>query len=181
MPTRILIAEDALAVRTALRSLLESAGAWEIIEVQNGQEAVAKAQEFKPDLIILDLVMPVMDGLTAARQISKLLPEIPLLMHTMHWSPQVELEAQKVGVRRVVPKTNSTLLVSSVQEFLSPAQSPPIAPTAINPSTISASGMNGAAVNGSRINTTNPCTPDPGAVGHKPAQSDKSDGSGGTK
>jgi CheY-like chemotaxis protein len=118
MPVRILIAEDNPTVRTALRGLLEGAGPWEIVVVDNGQEAIAKAQQIKPNLIILDLVMPVMDGLKAARQISQLMPEIPLLMHTMHWSQQVELEAQKVGVRKVVPKSDSRLLISTVQQFL---------------------------------------------------------------
>lgn len=129
MPLRILVAEDNPTVRTALRSLLEDAGPFEIIDAENGQDAVAKAQEFKPNLIILDLVMPVMDGLRAARQISQLLPEIPLLMHTMHWSPQVEVEAQKVGVRKVISKSNSRLLISTVQQFLSPAAPPPGAET----------------------------------------------------
>jgi two-component system chemotaxis response regulator CheY len=103
-----------------LRHLLEHAGPWQIIDVDNGEEAVTKAQELKPDLIILDLVMPVMDGLTAARQISKLLPNIPMLMHTMHWSQQVEVEAQKVGVRKVVSKSDSAVLISTVRQFLTP-------------------------------------------------------------
>jgi len=59
-----------------------------------------------------------MDGLKAARQISKLLPDVPVVMHTMHWSPQMELEAQKVGVRKVVPKSESAVLISTVQQFL---------------------------------------------------------------
>jgi CheY-like chemotaxis protein len=120
MPQRILVAEDNAAVRNALRILLEGAGPWEIFEVENGQQAIAKAPELKPNLIILDLVMPVMDGLSAARQISKLLPDTPMLMYTMHWSPQVEVEAQKVGVRSVVPKSDSRLLVSTVQQLLAP-------------------------------------------------------------
>jgi len=118
MNSRILIAEDNPAVRNALRQLLESAGHWEVVEAENGEEAIGKAQELKPDLIILDLVMPVMDGLKAARQISKLLPDVPVVMHTMHWSPQMELEAQKVGVRKVVPKSESAVLISTVQQFL---------------------------------------------------------------
>jgi CheY-like chemotaxis protein len=123
MPQRILIAEDNPAVRNALRTLLEGTGSWEILEVENGQQAIAKAPELKPNLIILDLVMPVMDGLSAARQISKLLPDTPMLMYTMHWSPQVEVEAQKVGVRSVVPKSDSRLLVSTVQQLLTPESS----------------------------------------------------------
>jgi DNA-binding NarL/FixJ family response regulator len=133
MPTRILIAEDSQPVRTALRTLLEDAGPWEIIAVENGEDAVAKAQELKPDLIILDLVMPVMDGLRAGKQISQLFPEIPLLMHTMHWSPQVEIEAQKVGVRKVVPKSDSRLLVSTVQQFLIPEVPHPQSPETAKP------------------------------------------------
>lgn len=126
MPSRILIAEDSPAVRSALRGLLESEGSWEIVDAENGQEAVAKAQEVKPNLIILDLVMPVMDGLVAARKLSSLLPDIPLIMHTMHWSPQVELEAQKAGVRKVVSKADSNLLVATVRHFLDPVLATPI-------------------------------------------------------
>ena len=91
MPIRILIADDNPPVRTALRHLLESTGGWEVVDAENGQQAVAKAQELRPNVVILDLVMPVMDGLAAARELSKLLPGIPLLMHTLHWSPQVEI------------------------------------------------------------------------------------------
>ena len=131
MPIRILIAEDSPSVRTALRTLLEGAGPWEIVEVENGQEAIAKAQELKPDLFILDLVMPVMDGLKAARKISKLLPNTPILMHTMHWSQQVEIEAQKVGVRKVVSKADSILLVSTVRQLLIPEPSPSLAPASL--------------------------------------------------
>jgi CheY-like chemotaxis protein len=119
MAPLILIAEDNPAVRTALRTVLVAAGSWEVVEAANGQEAIAKAQELKPNLIILDLVMPLMDGLKAARQLSQLVPSIPVLMHTMHWSPQVELEAQKVGIKKVVSKTDTRLLISTVQEILS--------------------------------------------------------------
>lgn len=129
MPIRILIADDNPSVRTALRHLLESSGGWEIVDVENGHQAVTKAQELRPNVIILDLVMPVMDGLAAARELSKLLPEIPLLMHTLHWSPQVELEAQKVGARKVVPKADSKGLVSAIQQAL--AAEPPTAVSAL--------------------------------------------------
>jgi len=136
MPVQILNADDNRVVRTALRHLLESIDSWEIIDAENGQEAIAQARELRPNLIILDLVMPVMDGLTAAREISKLLPEIPLLMHTLHWTPQLELEAQKVGVRKMVPKADSKGLVAAVQELLTsptPAatEGPEIVPTEI--------------------------------------------------
>jgi CheY-like chemotaxis protein len=122
--------------------LLEDAGPWECVEAQNGQEALAKAQELRPSLIILDLVMPVMDGLAAAREMSKLLPDIPLFMHTLHWSPQVELEAQKVGVRKVVSKAQGKVLVSAVRDLLGPVpvESAPVVvdgvPLSVPPPTI---------------------------------------------
>ena len=90
----------------------------EIFEAENGKEAIAKAQDLRPDLVILDLVMPLTDGLTASREITKLLPDVPILLHTLYSSPQLELEAGKVGVRRVVPKSESSVLVSAVQEIL---------------------------------------------------------------
>lgn len=102
-----------------MRQVLESAqDHWEIVEAQNGKEAVAKAQEVRPNLVIVDLVMPVMDGLTAAREIAKLLPDIPILMHTLYSSPQVKLEAETVGVRKTVAKSDSNVLVSAVEELL---------------------------------------------------------------
>jgi CheY-like chemotaxis protein len=124
MPSRILVADDNPAVRTALRHLLEGARDCQIVEVENGQQAIATAQELKPNLVILDLVMPVMDGIAAARELSKLVPDIPLLMHTLHWSPQVEIEAQKVGVRKVVPKADSKGLIAAIQQFLPPEPAP---------------------------------------------------------
>lgn len=137
MPVIILIAEDNPAVRSAMHTLLEGAGPWEILDVENGQEAVAKAQELKPNLILLDLVMPVLDGLSAARQISKLLPGTPMLMYTMHWSQQVELEAQKFGVRKLISKTDSKLLVSTVQELLLAELAAPVTlPSPILPSNL---------------------------------------------
>ena len=77
-----------------MRQVLEGAERnWEVVEAEDGDEAVAKAQELKPDLIIVDLVMPVMDGLMAAREIVKLLPDVPILMHTLYLSESVGQEA----------------------------------------------------------------------------------------
>jgi len=91
LPIRILIADDNASVRAAMRQVLETAGEhWEVLEADNGEEAVAKTKEVIPNLIIMDLVMPVMDGLTAAKQIGQLLPGVPILMHTLYPFPQVE-------------------------------------------------------------------------------------------
>ncbi len=147
MPSRILIADDSPSVRSALRHLLETSAHWEITEAEDGRQAIAKAHEISPNVIVLDLVMPVMDGLAAARELTRLLPEIPLVLYTMHWSAQVQLEAQKAGARRVVAKTDSKGLVAAIQELLASEPSdagvralPPISssavPSAVDPNVV---------------------------------------------
>jgi DNA-binding NarL/FixJ family response regulator len=129
MPTRILIADDNPLFRTALKHVLEATGRWEIIETRDGEEAVAKSLETHPDIIVLDLAMPVKDGLSAAREISKVLPETPIVMCTMHASPAVELEARKSGVRQLISKTESTTIVAVIRQLvanIAPADLPAV-------------------------------------------------------
>jgi DNA-binding NarL/FixJ family response regulator len=129
MPTRILIADDNPLFRTALRRVLEASDPWQIIETRDGEEAVSKAVETRPDLIILDLAMPVKDGLAAAREISRLLPQIPILMCTLHASPPVELEARKSGIRQLVSKSESIEIVTAVRQLI--AKNPPADSSAV--------------------------------------------------
>jgi CheY-like chemotaxis protein len=96
---RILIADDHEAVRRGLRSALSSAG-WEVCaDVMNGKEAVAKTAELKPDLIILDISMPVMGGLDAARLIRAADPNAKIVIFTMHESQQMKDEIARIGVQ----------------------------------------------------------------------------------
>jgi DNA-binding NarL/FixJ family response regulator len=120
---RLLIADDNATARRLLRALLESHQGWEVCgEGENGLEAVAKAGELKPDLIILDLAMPVMDGLHAAQRISATSPTVPILMYTMHNFAGLELEMKKVGVRKVINKTASgDALLLAIKEALNAA------------------------------------------------------------
>jgi CheY-like chemotaxis protein len=120
MPQRILIADDNLIFRKALRQLLEGVDHWEVIEAQDGQEAVRLSVESQPDLIVLDLAMPTKDGFTAAREISTLVPATPILMCTMHMSPQLEVEAQKSGIQKVISKSDSSLLLPAIRLLLNP-------------------------------------------------------------
>jgi DNA-binding NarL/FixJ family response regulator len=122
MQGRVLIADDNPVVRKTLRQLLEGAALGEILEAEDGQAAVSRAIESCPEVIILDLAMPVMDGLNAAREISRALPEAAILMYTMHWSTQLELEAKKCGVRMLVSKTQGTVLLAAIQEMMGAKQ-----------------------------------------------------------
>lgn len=98
-PIRILVADDHEAVRRGLRSALSAAG-WEVCaDVINGKEAVAKATELKPDLIILDISMPVMGGLDAARLIRAADPNAKIVIFTMHESQQMKDEIARIGVQ----------------------------------------------------------------------------------
>ena len=118
MPPRILIADDNAMVRIALRQLLDGPDEVEFVEAENGRDAVSKVLELRPEIAILDLAMPVMDGISAARQINKACPQTSIFLCTMHWSPLLETEAQKAGVRQVASKAHVTVLVTAVKQLL---------------------------------------------------------------
>jgi DNA-binding NarL/FixJ family response regulator len=102
---RILIADDVAAIRKQLSSILTAQLGLEVCgEAANGKEAVQKARDLNPDLIILDITMPLMNGLEAARTIRGFAPEVPILILTVHKSRQLIEEAQKMGVRGYVTK-----------------------------------------------------------------------------
>ena len=116
---RILVADDNPAVRRYLRGLLEQQVDWLVCdEVSNGQEAVERVQQAKPDLIVLDFQMPGMNGLDAARRIADLSPKTPILMVTIHLSKQLSEEARKVGIRGACAKTDISSVVEAVGALL---------------------------------------------------------------
>ena len=89
-------------------------------EAANGREAIEKAEQLKPDLIVLDLAMPVMNGLEAARDLQRLLPSLPLVMFTNFNSPQLTNEALSAGVSAVVSKSELAGSVAEIQALLEP-------------------------------------------------------------
>ena len=116
---KILIADDKRHIRQELRNLLEGHQGWEVCtEAGDGVQAVNRAKQYRPDLVILDLAMPELNGFQAASQISQALPDVPILMLTLYASPQVEKEAEKVGVKRVISKSTSYMLIPSIEEAL---------------------------------------------------------------
>ena len=103
--TRILIADDRESMRTALKAMFVMRPHWEICgEAEDGREAVAKATELQPDMIVLDFRMPLSDGLQAASQISETMPATPIVMYTLYKTDELEVAAKLVGVRCVVAK-----------------------------------------------------------------------------
>jgi CheY-like chemotaxis protein len=117
--TRILVVDDNPAVRRYLRGVLEQHRGWRVCdEARDGQEAVYKFQKIKPDVIVLDFQMPYMNGLDAARAISQLSPETPILMVTLYLTKQLSEEAQKAGVRGTCSKTDLLCVVDAVGALL---------------------------------------------------------------
>jgi len=118
MAIRILIADDHELERQGLRSLLESHEGWEVCgDAEDGDEAVAKAAALSPDAIILDLAMPRMDGLEAARHIHEAAPTVPIILHTMYVSPEVERAAQLMGIHKVTSKNSCPDLVAELERL----------------------------------------------------------------
>jgi DNA-binding NarL/FixJ family response regulator len=111
---RVLIADDHEAVRKGVCSILGSRKDLEVCgEAEDGRDAIEKARELKPDVVILDITMPVLSGFEAAREIRKTM-SVPILILSMHESNQLIEEARKIGVQGYVTKTEaaSTLLLA---------------------------------------------------------------------
>ncbi len=105
MVTRILVVDDTPAIRRSVRFYLEQEPDWVICgEAENGQVAIERVQKLRPDLVLLDLSMPVMNGLDAARAIKAIAPGTHILMFTLHVYPQLVDEARKIGIANVISK-----------------------------------------------------------------------------
>jgi DNA-binding NarL/FixJ family response regulator len=120
MPVRILVADDHEVVRGGLRAILESRAGWEVCgEAATGREAVHKARQLHPDVAVIDITMPELNGLEATRQIRKALPKTEVLILTMHESEQVVHEVLDAGARGYVLKSDAAEdLVTAVELLL---------------------------------------------------------------
>jgi DNA-binding NarL/FixJ family response regulator len=117
--TRILIVDDSPLVRQRLRDMLQQHPRWKVCgEAASGSEAIQKVQGLGPDLIVLDFLMPGMDGLQAARELGKVVPDVPILMFTMHLSRQLVEEARNAGIRGAVAKSDAGRIIEGVEALL---------------------------------------------------------------
>lgn len=115
---RILIADDRESMRSAVKTVIRLHPGWEICgEADDGREAVAKAVELKPDLVLLDFRMPISNGIRAGSEICTLMPGTPVVMYTLHRTPELEVAAKLVGIRRVVPKEEGPKPLLNAIEF----------------------------------------------------------------
>jgi len=120
MAVRILIADDDAAIRRLLRRLIENHPDWIVCgDALDGKDAVGQATQLSPDVIVLDLAMPRMNGLQAARQISRTLPEVPILLLTVQQvSKELTNEALHAGFKGAVSKSTGSEVVRAIESLL---------------------------------------------------------------
>jgi DNA-binding NarL/FixJ family response regulator len=88
IPAKILIVDDHELVRRTLRSLLAEQRHWKIYEASDGREAIDETQRVKPDVAILDIVMPLMSGIEAAYEMRRLVPDTKIILMSSHYTPE---------------------------------------------------------------------------------------------
>ena len=119
MPLRILIADDSRTVRHSLHGLLEQHPGWEVCaEAVDGLDAVAKAQECRPDVIVLDFFMPGMTGVEAARVLGRVLPSVPILIVTLYVTAELIKQAQAAGIKGAAPKSDTRQIFNGVEALI---------------------------------------------------------------
>ncbi len=134
MPLRILVVDDHAVVRRGVRALLESREGWEVCgEATTGRDAVEQSRRLRPDVVVMDLSLPGLNGLDATRQILKDAPDTEVLVLTMHHSEELARDVLQAGARGYVLKNDADenllaavdslrqhkpFLTSSVTEFM---------------------------------------------------------------
>ncbi len=106
-PAHVLVVDDSPLMRRMVCDVLESESGFKIVgEAENGREAIQKAKQLQPDLVILDLGMPVMNGLDAASAIKRTVSDVRVILFTLYGDPDVERTARSMGIDAVISKEN---------------------------------------------------------------------------
>jgi DNA-binding NarL/FixJ family response regulator len=124
MSHTILIADDSIFIRKALCTLFEREEDFEVCgEAENGKEAIARAKKLHPDLILLDLSMPVMNGLDAARVLKRMMPKVPVILFSEYSGTSTEKEARSAGAWALVSKfAHISILLGKARSALEPQE-----------------------------------------------------------
>jgi two-component system chemotaxis response regulator CheY len=117
MALTVLVVDDSATTRRILRTLLGSRH-WTVCEAEGGCSGIKKFQRLKPDVVVLDLVMPDMNGLEAAKQMTASHPEIPIVLFTMLEIPGLERPAEEAGIRAIVTKNEAWNLIGSIESLV---------------------------------------------------------------
>ena len=122
---RVFLVDDSADIRIAVRRLFHVHPRFEVVgEAEHGREAVEKAPALRPDLIVLDLSMPVMNGLEAAKLLTEILPNVWIILLTAHEFPEVYRLLREAGIHAVVPKSKVvTHLIAQAELLIYPASS----------------------------------------------------------
>ena len=119
MPTRVILADDHALVRQGIKSLLEREGLQVVAEASDGREAIAQAEKLSPDIIVMDIGMPTLNGMEAARELGRTCPKVKPILLTQHDEPQYVSAALKAGVKGYVLKSQlSSDLIHAIQQVL---------------------------------------------------------------
>jgi DNA-binding NarL/FixJ family response regulator len=123
MPKAVLVVDDNEFIRRSLCKVFTSEADFEVCgEAENGREAIEKALELRPDLIVMDLSMPVMNGIEAARALKGLLPTVPLIIFSAYSDVFSENEARSAGVAALVSKSDHvSVLIDKARVLFYPA------------------------------------------------------------
>ena len=115
-----MLVDDNAAIRRALHYVFDVSSEWTVCgEAESGREGIEKAKTLRPDLIVLDVSMREMNGIEAARVIHDIMPQVPMILCSLHTDELLRSEARSAGVQAVVSKTqNMQILVSTARELL---------------------------------------------------------------
>jgi two-component system response regulator NreC len=121
MGLRLLVVDDSETTRRILRLLLGSRLNWTVCgEADGGRSGVKKFEQLKPDVVILDLAMPDMDGIQTAKLMAKADPKIPIILFTLLGIEGLEPLAKEAGISAIVPKTEAWNLLGSIESLVQP-------------------------------------------------------------
>ena len=120
MPYSILVVDDSALLRRCLKVSLEQNPDWKVCgEGVDGLDAIELVRKLKPDIVVLDLAMPGMNGFEVARELKRIAPFLPVLMFTNHSTPSLETEARAAGCSGVVSKfDHQQVLFDKIQRLL---------------------------------------------------------------